>query len=73
MKFEYDKEIDAAYIFLEDSINDKEAAKTIEANDNIILDFDKNGKLLGIEILSASKILNKKSLLGAELSKLFNP
>ena len=65
MKFEYDKEVDAAYIYLEDSIENSQANKTIELNDNIILDFDKNGKLLGIEILSASKILHQKSLLDA--------
>jgi len=66
MKFEYDKEADAAYIYLEDSMAKGEAEKTIELNDNIILDFDKNGKLLGIEILSASKVLHQKSLLGAQ-------
>ncbi len=66
MKFEYDKEADAAYIYLEDSIAKGEAEKTIELNDNIIVDFDKNGKLLGIEILSASKVLNQKSLVEAQ-------
>ena len=66
MKFEYDKDADAAYIYLEDSIADGEAEKTIELNDNIILDFDKNGKLLGIEILSASQVLLQKSLLQAQ-------
>jgi len=65
MRFEYDKEADAAYIYLEDSIAEREAKKTIELNDNVIVDFDKDGKLLGIEILSASKLLNKKSLLEA--------
>jgi len=66
MKFEYDKEADAAYIYLEDAIAKGEAEKTIELNDNIIVDFDKNGKLLGIEILSASKVLNQKSLVEAQ-------
>lgn len=66
MRFEYDKNADAAYIYLEDSIADGEVDKTIEMNDNIILDFDKNGKLLGVEILDASKVLNKKSLLEAQ-------
>lgn len=65
MKFEYDKDADAAYIYLEDSIEDGEVKKTIELNDNIILDFDKNGKLIGIEILDASIILNKKAILEA--------
>jgi len=63
MKFEYDKEADAAYIYIEYPIKDGEAKKNIEINENIILDFDTNGKLLGIEILDASKVLNKKVLL----------
>ncbi len=66
MKFTYDKDTDAAYIYLDDSIKEREAKKTIELNDNIILDFDKNGKLIGIEILDASKTLNQKSLLSAQ-------
>ncbi len=66
MRFEYDKDVDAAYIYLEDSVAEGQAEKTIELNGNIILDFDKNGKLLGVEILSASKVLNKKSLLEAK-------
>ena len=46
MKFEYDKEIDAAYVYIEHLIKDGEVKKTIELNENIILDFDKSGKLL---------------------------
>ena len=66
MKFEYDKEADAAYIYLEYPIKDGEAKNTIELNDNIILDFDKDGKLLGVEILDASKILKKDVLVKEE-------
>ncbi len=62
MKIEYDKEADAAYIYLVESIGKGEAVKTIELNQNIILDFDKQGKLLGIEVLDASKTLNKESI-----------
>ena len=60
MKFEYDKDVDAGYIYVEYPIKEGEAKKTIELNENIILDFDEKGKLLGIEILNASKVLNKK-------------
>ena len=66
IKFEYDKDVDAAYIYLEYPINEGESKKTIEINENIILDFDDKGKLLGVEILDASKVLNKKTLLEAE-------
>lgn len=66
MKMEYDKDADTGYIYLADEIKDGEAAKTLELNDNIILDFDKNGKLLGIEILDASKVLDNNSLANAQ-------
>lgn len=62
MKLEYDKQVDAAYIYIEYPIKDGEAKKTIELNNNIILDFDAKGRLLGIEILNASKIINKEAL-----------
>ena len=63
MKLEYDKDVDAAYIYIEHPIRDRQVKNTLELNENIILDFDNNGKLLGIEILEASKVLNKKALL----------
>jgi len=66
MKFEYDKEVDAGYIYVEHTIKEGEAKKTIELNENIILDFDGNEKLIGVEILNASKILNKNTLLEAQ-------
>jgi len=68
MKISYDKEADAAYIYVEYPIKKGEAKKTIELNENIILDFNEKGKLLGVEILNATKILNKKVLLQAQAS-----
>ena len=57
MRLEYDKYVDAAYLYLEYPIKNGMAKKTIELSDNIILDFDENNKLLGVEILDASKII----------------
>ena len=68
MKLEYDKEVYAAYIYLEHPLKDGDAKKTIELNENIILDFDDKGKLLGVERLNATKVLNKKVLLEAQCS-----
>ncbi len=68
MKFEYDKDVGAAYVYLEHPIKDGEVKKTIELNENIILDFDRKGKLLGMEILNASKVMNKKVLVEAQHS-----
>ena len=60
MKLEYDKEVDAAYIYIKYPIKDGECVKTIELNDNIFIDYSKDGRLLGVEILNAKKILGKK-------------
>ena len=68
MKFEYDKDADAAYIYVQYPIKEGGAKKTIQLNDSIIIDFDENDKLLGMEILSASKVLNKKVLLESQAS-----
>ena len=59
MKVEFDKEADAAYIYLKDRIRKGEVKKTITVSDTIILDLDKNKKLLGIEVLNATKNLAK--------------
>ena len=62
MKITYDNTVDAAYIYLVDSIGQGEVAHTypcnpIEVNGEINLDFDSNGRLLGIEVLDASQKL----------------
>lgn len=62
MKATYDKDADAAYIYVKDTVAKGEIKNTISLNENIILDFDKQQKLVGIEILSASKVIPKKSV-----------
>jgi uncharacterized protein YuzE len=62
MKLEYDKEVDAAYVYLQYPIENGDVKKTVEVDNNIILDYDKSGKLLGVEILNASKVISKKAL-----------
>lgn len=70
MKIEYDKDVDAAYIYLSYPIRSGESKKTKEFDGRFIFDFDDKDKLLGIEVLSASKVLDKKLLSGAiQLSK----
>ena len=50
MKIEYDKEVDALYIRLQE----KYVNKTIEIQEGINIDLDENGKLVGFEILDAT-------------------
>lgn len=61
MKIELDKEADAAYIYFKD-ISAGEVKNTISLNDEINIDLDTEGKILGIEILEASKNLPKTGL-----------
>ena len=63
MRLEYDKEADAAYIYLKDQIKRGEVKNTISISETINLDFDKSRKLLGIEILHASKSIPKTDIL----------
>lgn len=50
MKIEYDPEVDALYVRL----NDSKIIESEEVQPGIILDFDENGKVSGVEVLNAS-------------------
>ena len=58
MEISYDKEADAMYIELRKG----EFAKNRKINDLTIADLDKEGNLLGIELLEVSKRTQSKSL-----------
>jgi uncharacterized protein YuzE len=58
MKIHYDPEVDALYIEL--TKGNYEVSR--EISDSIVVDEDKNGKVLGIEILDASKTLSKQEI-----------
>ena len=51
MRIEYDREIDALYIRLQE----KYVAQTLEIEEGLNLDLDKNGKLVGLEVLDATE------------------
>jgi len=61
MKLEYDKDVDAAYIYIEES---RKVASTTKVTEDILLDFDNKGRVIGIEVLNAKKKhLTKKTCL----------
>ncbi len=55
VRVEYDKKADAMYIWLRKAKYDISE----ELAENVILDLDKNGRIIGIEVLGASKNLGK--------------
>lgn len=58
MKITYDKIADAAYMTLRKG----KVVKTVEMSSDVIVDLDKKGHLLGIEMLGASNQFSKNSL-----------
>ncbi len=51
MKIEYDRDIDALYIRLQE----RYVARTVEMEEGVNLDFDETGKLIGLEVLDATE------------------
>ena len=51
MNIKYDKEADAMYL----KFSDAEVAESDEDTPGIIIDYDKDGKIVGIELLDASQ------------------
>ena len=51
MKIEYDKEVDALYI----RIQEKKVSHTKEIEEGINLDVDDDGKVIGLEIIGATE------------------
>lgn len=56
MKITYDKEVDAMYIRL---LEGEYECRVVRLTDDIALDFAAGEKLVGIEILSASRMFEK--------------
>ncbi len=51
MRIEYDREVDALYIRLQE----KYVARTVELEEGLNIDLDEKGKLIGLEILDATE------------------
>ncbi len=51
MKIEYDNEIDALYIRLQE----KTVNHTIEIEEGLNIDLDESGKMIGLEVLDAAE------------------
>ncbi len=58
MKIEYDKEVDALYIRLQE----KYVGRTVELEEGLNLDLDENGKLIGLEVLDATERYSLKDI-----------
>ena len=64
MKVKYDKEIDVLYI----SFSKNKIKESDEDKPGIILDYDKEGSIVGIEILDASKKMKNPTRVEYEIA-----
>ena len=58
MKIEYDREVDALYI----RIQEKYVALTEELEEGINLDIDEDGKIIGLEIIGILERYDRKDI-----------
>lgn len=63
MKVQYDPSADAMYIRLAEG----KVADSDEVRDGVVLDYDANGKVLGIEVLKLSQRADKPHEMAFEL------
>lgn len=69
MRVTYDPEADAAYIYLVAKIERGGVAETVaveELDDEVLLDLDRDGRLIGVDVLRASSRLRPELLAAAE-------
>jgi len=64
MRVHYDNEVDAVYI----KLGNQKPDGVIEISEGVNLDTTGDNKLVGIEILNASKKMNIKTILSYELA-----
>ena len=58
MKIEYDSERDLLYIWF--TKVSKKSAETVTVKPGVFADFDREGKLIGIEVIDATEAVGKK-------------
>jgi uncharacterized protein YuzE len=63
MRFNYYPETDSLYI----DLSEKKSADSKEIADGVVVDFDENGAIVGIDIDNASKVVNLNRIESASL------
>lgn len=71
MRLTHDADADAAYIYLVDEIARGEVSESRDAgipmeNAGLTVDFDATGRVLGIEVLGASRVLRPETIQATE-------
>ena len=69
MRMTYDSDADAAYLAIGDEVADGSAVENVvierPGRGDIVLDFDADGRLLGVEVIGATGLLRPATLAAA--------
>jgi uncharacterized protein YuzE len=66
MKIEYSPEADALYVYFKEDY----VAKSREIEDGIVIDFDDNGQIIGIEVLDATQRFSLADIVNVNIENL---
>ena len=66
MKIEYSKEADAIYVYFKEEL----VASSKEIEDGVVIDFDKEGHLIGIEVLDVSQRFSLADIVNVNIENL---
>jgi len=66
MKIEYSKEEDAIYV----SFKEEYVAKSKEIEDGVVVDFDKDGQIIGIEVLDVSQRFSLSDIVNVSIENI---
>jgi len=66
MKIEYSKEADAIYVYFKEEY----VSKSKEIEDGVVVDFDANGQLIGIEVLDVSQRFSLSDIVNVNIENL---
>jgi len=71
VRLTYDRQADAAYLYLKEGMKAGESARTVVCHvdlhgASIHLDFDSEDRLIGVEVLGASRIMQREALQRAD-------
>ncbi len=66
MKIEFDRQADALYIY----IQEKPVNKTKEIEEGILVDFDEDNRLIGLEIMDVTKRFSLADIVNLQIENL---
>lgn len=68
MKIEFDKEADAIYVYFKEDF----VAESKEVEDGVVIDYDNNNHLIGIEVLDVSSRFSPSDIANVNIENILS-